>query len=267
MVTQFANPARFEGFARVAAPVAGVIAAVSLAVGTVWSLWIAPLDSEMGDGYRLIFVHIPAAYLAMMVYVGIAVAALVGLIWRHPVADIAARASAPIGAVFCALALATGMIWGKPMWGAYWVWGDARLVSVLVLFLLYLALIAIWAAADNPQRGARLAGVAALAGVVNIPIIHFSVEWWATLHQGPTMVALEDGKLQTNMAISMLWPALIMCLAYTALYVWMLLTRMRSAIDMRKAEAAERRNLGAQPSRAVLEPGPAASGGEEPAHG
>jgi heme exporter protein C len=254
MVTQFANPARFEGFARIASPIAFWVMTLALAAGAVWGLFIAPMDSEMGDGYRLIFVHVPAAYLAMLVYVGIVAAALVGFVWRHPLADIAARVAAPIGAVFCVLALLTGMVWGKPMWGAYWVWNDARLVSVLVLFLFYLALIAIWAAADNPQRGARLAGIAALIGAVNIPIIKFSVDWWATLHQPATVIALgDDGGLETNIALSMLWPLLLMCVGYTAAYVWLLLMRMRSAIELRKAEGLERRALGAQPSRARLE--------------
>lgn len=249
MVTQFANPARFEGFARIAAPIAFWIMVAALGAGSIWGLFIAPMDEEMGDGYRLMYVHPPAAYLAMQTYVVIAVAALVGFVWRHPLADIAARVSAPIGAVFCALALATGMIWGKPMWGAYWVWSDAKLVSVLILFLTYLALIAIWAGSENPQRAARLAGIAALIGVVNIPIIHFSVYWWATLHQTPTLLTAEGPKAP----MSMVWPLLLMILGFVALYVWLLITRMRSAIDLRKAEGLERRALGVAPSRARLE--------------
>ncbi len=253
MVTQFANPARFEGFARVAAPVSGVIALAALAIGTIGGLFIAPMDAEMGDGYRLIFVHPPAAYLAMQVYVVIAVAALVGFVWRHPLADIAARVSAPIGAGFCVLALATGMIWGQPMWGTYWEWGDAKLVSVFVLLLVYLGLIAIWAASDNPQRAARLAGIAALIGVVNIPIIHYSVYWWATLHQPGTLIRAGGPRAP----MSMIWPLLVMIAGFVALYVWLLLERMRSAIDRQKAAALERRALGARPSRARLEDAPA----------
>ena len=261
MITQFANPARFEGFARVASPIAFWVMTLSLAAGTVWGLFIAPMDAEMGDGYRLIYVHPPAAYLAMQTYGVIAVASLIGFVWRHPLADIAARVSAPIGAMFCVLALGTGMLWGKPMWGTYWEWSDPKLVSVLVLLLTYLALIAIWVSTDDPQRAARLAGIAALIGVVNIPIIHFSVYWWNSLHQAGTLLRSGGPRAPA----SMIWPMLIMMVGFVALYVWLLLTRMRAAIDMKKAEGLERRSLGAKPSRARLED--AAPAGGNPAGG
>lgn len=259
MVTQFANPARFEAFARIAAPIAFWIMAATLAAGTVWGLFIAPADVEMGDGYRLIFVHVPAAYLAMQTYAAIAVFALVGLIWRHPLADVGARVSAPVGAMFCALALGTGMLWGQPMWGTYWEWSDPKMVSMLVLLLTYLALIAIWAATDNPQRAARLAGIAALVGVVNLPVIHYSVYWFASLHQPGTLIRAGGPRMPASMA----WPLILMILGYIALYVWLLLTRMRSAIDLRRAETLERRKLGAAPSRARVEE----SGAGETANG
>jgi len=247
MLTRFSNPARFEAVAGPAAAGFGWAAALLLALGAGWGLFVAPPDAEMGDAYRLIFVHVPAAWMAMFVYLFIAGAAVAGFVWRHALADSAARAAAPLGALFTALALVTGAIWGKPMWGAWWVW-DARLTSVLVLLFLYLGLMAVWASVEPQARAARIAGAVALLGAVNIPIIKFSVDWWSSLHQPATVVRLDGPRIDP----AMLWPLLIMALGYMAFFGWAQLTRMRAAMARRRAEAAERR---AAPSRARLELG------------
>jgi heme exporter protein C len=171
------------------------------------------------------YVHVPAAWMALFCYTNMAIASGVGLIWRHPVAELAAKATAPIGAAFTFLALVTGALWGKPMWGTWWVW-DARLTSVLVLFFLYLGYIALSEAFDDPSRGTRAASILALVGFVNVPIIKFSVDWWNTLHQ-PASVGRLDGP---TIDASMLVPLLVMAVAFTTYYLWLLLIRMRSEI-------------------------------------
>jgi len=236
----YANPERFAGLARTLLPWTMGLALVLAAVATVWGLVIAPPDYQQGDAMRIIYVHVPAAWMAMFVYAVMAVSSAVAFIWNHPLADVAAKASAPIGAVFTALALVTGMLWGEPMWGTWWVW-DARLTSVLVLFFLYLGYIVLWSAIEEPTRAARAARILALVGAVNLPIIKFSVDWWNTLHQ-PATVFRMDGP---TMAAEMLTPLLIMGLAYNLLYVAILFMRMR-------AEIAERRlrtiRLGLEPA-------------------
>jgi heme exporter protein C len=236
----YANPERFAGLARTLLPWTMGLALLLAAVATVWGLVIAPPDYQQGDAMRIIYVHVPAAWMAMFVYAVMAVSSAVAFIWNHPLADVAAKASAPIGAVFTALALVTGMLWGEPMWGTWWVW-DARLTSVLVLFFLYLGYIVLWSAIEEPTRAARAARILALVGAVNLPIIKFSVDWWNTLHQ-PATVFRMDGP---TMAAEMLTPLLIMGLAYNLLYVAILFMRMR-------AEIAERRlrtiRLGLEPA-------------------
>ena len=178
---------------------------------------------------RIMFVHVPAAWLAMLVYTVMALASAVAIIFRHPLADVAAKTAAPIGAVFCFLALATGSLWGKPMWGAWWVW-DARLTSMFVLFLLYVGYIAIWQAIEETGRAAMIARIVAIVGFINIPIIKFSVDWWNSLHQ-PASVFRMGGP---TIAISMLWPLLVMGLAYTFLFLALHLISIRSEITTRK---------------------------------
>ena len=236
----YANPERFAGLARTLLPWTMGLALILAGIATVWGLAIAPPDYQQGEAMRIIYVHVPAAWMSMFVYAVMAVSSAVAFIWQHPLADVAAKASAPIGAVFTALALATGMLWGKPMWGAWWVW-DARLTSVLVLFFLYLGYIVLWSAIEEPARAARAARILALVGAVNLPIIKFSVDWWNTLHQ-PASVFRMDGP---TMPAEMLTPLLIMGLAYNLLYVAILFMRMR-------AEIAERRlrtiRLGLEPA-------------------
>jgi len=183
---RFANPGRFLRIAARVQPWLNVSALGVTAVGLVWGLFYAPADWQQGDAVRIMYVHVPAAWLASMGYFSLALASLASLVWRHPLADLAAQEIGPVGAGFTAVCLATGSLWGKPMWGAWWVW-DARLTSVLVLFFLYLGHIALVRAFDDPQRGYRAGSILALVGVVNLPIIKYSVDWWNTLHQPATI--------------------------------------------------------------------------------
>ncbi|MEE9300207.1 MAG: heme ABC transporter permease [Alphaproteobacteria bacterium] len=225
----FANPARFLRLARVVFPFAAGVAILGIIAGLVFGLYLAPADYRQGDAYRIMFIHVPAAWMAMFIYGMIALASAVALIWRHPLADINAKASAPIGAGFTLVTLITGSLWGKPMWGAWWVW-DARLTSVLILFFLYLGHIALTQAFDDPNRGAKAGAVLALVGAVNIPIIKFSVDWWSTLHQPATISKLD----KPSMDVSMLAPLLIMAVGFMAYYLALVIIRVR-------AEIAERR--------------------------
>jgi len=242
MINWLANPARFVRLSAKAVPWCGWTAAVVLAIGLFWSLFVAPPDYQQGDTVRIMYVHVPAAWMALSVYLFVAVASAVGLVWRHPLAEVAARAAAPIGAAFTFICLATGSLWGRPMWGAWWVW-DARLTSVLILFFLYLGYIALVNAFDDHSRGARAGAVLALVGVVNLPIIKFSVDWWNTLHQPASVMRVGGPRID----ISMLAPLLIMALGFTLLFVVLLMLRMRTALNERRAMAL-RLNAGAAPA-------------------
>ena len=226
---QFANPTRFLAIANRALPLIWATTIILFAVGLYGALVTAPPDYQQGETVRIMFVHVPAAWLAMLVYTVMALASAVAIIFRHPLADVAAKTAAPLGAVFCFLALATGSLWGKPMWGAWWVW-DARLTSMFVLFLLYVGYIAIWQAIEEPSRAAMIARIVALVGFINIPIIKFSVDWWNSLHQ-PASVFRMGGP---SIAFSMLWPLLVMGLAYTFLFLALHLVSIRSEITARK---------------------------------
>ncbi len=226
---QFANPTRFLAIANKALPLIWVLTIILFAIGLYGALVTAPPDYQQGETVRIMFVHVPAAWLAMLVYTVMALASAVAIIFRHPLADVAAKSAAPIGAVFCFLALATGSLWGKPMWGAWWVW-DARLTSMFVLFLLYVGYIAIWQAIEEPGRAAMIARIVALVGFINIPVIKFSVDWWNTLHQ-PASVLRMDG---STIDWSIRWPLLVLGLAYTLLFLALHLMSMRSEIAARK---------------------------------
>jgi heme exporter protein C len=232
MINWLANPARFGRLSAKALPWFGWVTVVFLAIGLYWSLVVAPADYQQGDTVRIMYIHVPAAWMALSVYFFIAVASAVALVWRHPLAEIAARAAAPIGAAFTLICLVTGSLWGRPMWGAWWVW-DARLTSVLILFFLYLGYIALVNAFDDPSRGGRAGSVLALVGIVNLPIIKFSVDWWNTLHQ-PASVLRIGGP---TIALSMLAPLLIMATAFCLLFVALLMLRMRTVLNERKAMA------------------------------
>lgn len=167
-------------------PYSGVICAIFLGYGLIVGLFIAPPDYQQGDAYRIIFIHVPCAILSLSIYVGMAFCSVIYLIWRIKVADVIARTLAPIGLLFAFCALVTGSIWGKPMWGTWWIW-DARLTSELILFFLYMGYLALYSALPNPQQAAKISAILACVGVVDIPIIHYSVVWWHTLHQGSTL--------------------------------------------------------------------------------
>ena len=232
MINWLANPARFMRLSAKAVPWCGWTAVLVLAVGLFWSLMVAPPDYQQGDTVRIMYVHVPAAWMALSVYLFVVVASAVALVWRHRLAEVAARAAAPIGAAFTFVCLATGSLWGRPMWGTWWVW-DARLTSVLILFFLYLGYIALANAFDDPSRGGRAAAVLALVGVVNLPIIKFSVDWWNTLHQPASVMRIGGPRID----ISMLAPLLIMALGFTLLFAVLLMVRMRTALNERRAMA------------------------------
>ncbi len=229
-----ANPTRFIALADRLVPWLAALAAMLLAVGLYMS-FAAPEDYQQGSTVRIMYIHVPFAWLAMMCYSLMAVSALGTLVWRHPLADVALKSAAPIGAVFTALSLITGSIWGKPMWGTWWVW-DARLTSVFVLFLMYLGIIALTRALDDPGRSAWAAAIMTLVGFVNVPIIKFSVEWWNTLHQ-PASVFRMDGP---TIDPSLLRPLMVMAVGFTVLFFALHLTAMHTEIRRRRVAAMRR---------------------------
>jgi len=224
-MNRFANPARFMRLSDRLIPWCAALTVVSLAIGLWGALFVAPPDYQQGEAVRIMFVHVPAAWMASLIYFLMALASGVALIWRHPLADIAAQAAAPLGAGFTLVCLVTGSLWGQPMWGTWWVW-DARLTSVLVLFFLYLGYIALVNAFDDATRGSRAGAVLALVGIVNLPIIKFSVDWWNTLHQPASVFRMGGPTIDS----SMLWPLLVMAVAFMFYFSTVLMLRMRSAI-------------------------------------
>jgi heme exporter protein C len=230
-----ANPTRFLSIADRVIPWLAALTFLLLGLGLYLSFFVAPPDYQQGETVKIMFVHVPAAWLAMFGYTLIALASLGSLIWRHPLADVAAKTAAPIGATFCFVALVTGSLWGKPMWGTYWVW-DARLTSVLVLFLLYLGLIALWNAIEESGRAGRAAAILALVGAVNVPIIHYSVVWWNTLHQPASVFRIGGPTIDPALLI----PLLVMAVAFTLLFVLLHLVAMRAEILRRRVQALQR---------------------------
>jgi heme exporter protein C len=253
MLSSLANPARFMRLSGGALPWLGGAILVALVVGLAWSLLLAPPDYQQGESVRIMFIHVPAAWMALSVYLFVAVASAVAMVWRHPLAEVAAQAAAPIGAAFTFVCLVTGSLWGRPMWGTWWVW-DARLTSVLVLFFLYLGYIALVNAFDDASRGGRAGSLLALVGVVNLPIIKFSVDWWNTLHQPASVLRLGGPTIDA----SLLMPLLVMALGFALLFGWLLLLRMRTALNERKARAARIYGRSGAGSEAGEPPGPAA---------
>ena len=225
----FANPTRFNRISSAVLPWVAWLTGGLFAVGLYMSFFTAPADYQQGDTVRIMFVHVPAAWMALFCYTFLAVASAVALIWKHPLADLAAKSAAPIGAVFTAMALITGSLWGKPMWGTWWVW-DARLTSVLVLLFLYFGYMALWQAIEDPQKASRAAAILALVGFVNVPIIKFSVDWWNTLHQPASVLRMDGPTIHS----SMLWPLLIMAVAFKGYFICVLLMRMRMEMNARR---------------------------------
>ena len=230
---RLASPPYFYGLSGRLLPWLAWLTAGLLAGGIFSGLVLAPTDYQQGDSYRIIFIHVPSAWMSLFIYVVMAASGVIGLIWRIKLAEIVSTVSAPIGAWFTFIALITGSLWGKPMWGTYWVW-DARLTSELVLLFLYLGVIALYTAIEDPRKGARASAILALVGVINIPIIHFSVEWWNTLHQGATVSRIGAPAID----ISMLIPLLTMALAFKLYYVCLLLLRTRSVVLQRERNSA-----------------------------
>ena len=226
---RYANPARFMGLSGALLPWLTGLTIVTIAAGLYLS-FSAPPDYQQGRTVLMMFIHVPAAAMATTVYGCMAVASLFSLVNRHILADVAARTAAPIGAVFTLLALATGSLWGKPMWGTWWEWGDARMTSTLIQFFLYLGYSTLWNAIEDETRAARICAILALVGAVNIPIIKFSVEWWATLHQGESIVS-------GHVAPVFLAPLLTMMGGYFLLFVTLWLVRIRTMILERRARS------------------------------
>jgi heme exporter protein C len=238
MLTALANPQRFMAFSRWAAPLLAALAAGLMAAG-LWLSFTAPPDYQQGDTVRIMFIHVPAAWLSLFCYMCLAGAAFFGLVFRHALADAAARACAPLGAAFAALALITGSYWGRPMWGAWWVW-DPRLTSELVLLLFYLGYIALQNAIEDEAKADRASAILALVGAINVPIVHFSVTWWNSLHQGES-VFRKGGPAMTS---EYLWPLGLMALGYTLLFGALWLVRTRAEVWRRRARVQALRAAG-----------------------
>jgi heme exporter protein C len=241
MIQRFANPGRFLALANAVLPWAWAATLLLFAVGLTLALYASPADYQQGETVRIMYVHVPAAWMALMVYSLMALASAIAIIFRHPLADVAAKTAAPIGAAFCFLALLTGSLWGKPMWGTWWVW-DARLTSMFVLFLLYLGYMAVWRTIEEPHRAAMIARIVALVGFVNVPIVKFSVDWWQSLHQPASVFRIGGPSIDP----SMLAPLLVMGLAYLALFVTLHLTAMRAEIAARRIRALKLVEIGRQ---------------------
>jgi len=225
---RFANPGRFLRIAARVQPFLTWGGLLLIAAGLLGALVLSPADWQQGETVRIMYVHVPFAWLASAGYMGLALASLASIIWKHPLADLAAVEIGPVGAMFTALCLITGSLWGRPMWGTWWVW-DARLTSVLVLFFLYLGHAALVRAFDDPQRGYKAGAILALVGVVNLPIIKFSVDWWNTLHQ-PASIKLTGSAIDP----SMLWPLLISALGWTLAFGALVIARLRAAVMERR---------------------------------
>ena len=228
-IHKMASPKFFYRLSSRLLPWLSVVLVIILAYGLIGGLYLAPPDYQQGHSFRIIYIHVPSAFLSLMVYAILAISAAVGLIWKIKLADIAAKASAPLGACFTFLALATGALWGKPMWGTWWIW-DARLASELILLFLYFGYMALHTAIVDKQQAARASAIVALMGVVNLPIIHYSVVWWNTLHQGATLSKFE----KPSIAPAMLYPLLAMICAFVLIYSIALLVRMRYEIVQRE---------------------------------
>jgi heme exporter protein C len=252
MLHGFANPARFLRLARALTPWLLGPGAVMAVAALAWGLWAAPADRLQGDSVRILYIHVPSAWLGMAGWSGIAIASFTEIVWRHPLAGIAARAVAVPGAFYTAICLATGSLWGRPAWGAWWVW-DGRLTSMLVLLFLYMGYIALADAASRDGGGqSRAPAVFGLVGAVNIPIIHYSVIWWSSLHQPPSI-----GMGKSEMAGAFLWPLLIATLGFTLLFAGVVLMRMRTILATAQAEARLRRKALGSTDGARAEESPA----------
>ena len=238
-IHKLASPPHFYKLSAKMIPWFTIAGVLLVLYGSIAGLFLAPPDYQQGDAFRIIYVHVPAAYLSMMTYMIMAVSAGIGLIWRMKLAHAVAAGAAPLGAWFTFLALITGSIWGRPMWGTWWEWGDPRLTSELIMLFLYFGYMALRNAIDDTVKADRASAVLVLVGAVNVPIIHFSVEWWSSLHQGPTLVREGGPAIQT----AMLYPLLAMILGFTFLFAALLLSRVRTEVLFRERRAHWVRDL------------------------
>ena len=222
---KFANPARFMRIAEPILPWTSVGALAATLLALYFGIFDSPADYQQGETVRIMYVHVPAAWMALFTYTVMALASGSFLIWKHPLADLSAQAAAPIGAGFTAIALVTGALWGQPMWGTWWVW-DARLTSVLILFFLYLGYMALVNGFDDPERGSRMGAILALVGFVNVPIIKFSVDWWNTLHQPASISRLDAPAIDP----SMLTPLLLMAIGFKLFFISILILRIKTQL-------------------------------------
>jgi heme exporter protein C len=236
-----ANPTRFLKIANAVIPFSWALTLILFAAGLFGAFVTSPADYQQGETVRIMYIHVPAAVMAQFCYAFMAVLSAVAIIFRHPLADAAAKSAAPLGAAFCFLALATGSIWGKPMWGTWWAW-DARMTSTFILMILYLGYIAIWQAIEDPHKAAPLARIVALVGSLMLPVIKFSVDWWNTLHQPASVLRLDKPAVDT----SMLWVLLTMVAAYGFLFLTLHLTATRSEITARKLRSVRLNEIGAR---------------------
>jgi heme exporter protein C len=229
MLTQLANPGLFMRWSGALLPWIAVAAGLLAVSGLYMGWFLAPADYQQGETVRIMYLHVPAAWLALFFYAVMSASALGTLVWRHPLADVSQKSAAPIGAAFTLVCLITGALWGKPMWGTYWVW-DARLTSVLVLFLIYCGILALWRTIEEPGRAARAVAILTLVGAVNLPIVKFSVDWWNTLHQGASFFRMDGSTVHPSIR----YPTLVMALAFTLLGLALHLSGMRTEILRRR---------------------------------
>lgn len=235
---RFSSPPHFYKLSGQILPWLTLIFLLLLSAGLYGGLVLAPADYQQGDSYRIIYIHVPSAWMSLFIYVVMAITGAISLVWRMKLAEVITISSAPIGASFTFIALVTGSLWGKPMWGTWWVW-DARLTSELILLFLYLGVIGLYGAIDDKRVAAKAVAILALVGVVNIPIIHYSVEWWNTLHQGPTVTKMDTPSIH----VSMLIPLLLMALAFKVYYIIALLQRARLELIQREPNSQWVKNL------------------------
>jgi heme exporter protein C len=228
-IWDLANPTRFLSFADKVMPWLFGLTIISFAIGLYMTFFVAPDDYQQGATVKIMFIHVPTAWLAMGAYTMMAMSSIGTLVWKHPLADVSAKAAAPLGAVFTFLSLVTGSLWGKPMWGTWWVW-DARLTSMLVLLIIYLGLISLWRTIEDPIRAGKAAAILTLVGFIIIPIIKFSVDWWSTLHQPAGVITMDGSKVHSSILI----PLLVMALAFTFMFVMMHLKVMKNEIMRRR---------------------------------
>ena len=248
MITWLANPLRFARFAKIAAPVLAILAAVFIGFGLWQALFVSPAELYQGDSVRIMYVHVPSAWIAMMAYSFIAVSGFISYVWRHPLADNLGRACALPGAAFTFLALVTGSLWGSVTWMTYWEW-DGRMTSFLILLFIYIGYMSIWAVMDDKKRAARIAGLVAMVGAINLPIIKFSVDWWDdTLHQKATI----SSPGAPGMGPEFLTPLFLMMAGFTCLFAWMVITSVMTDIAKKRKIAAKRSETN-KPARVTIE--------------